>query len=730
MDALLKYLQPDNPIARAIIAALIILFLLWLVTLVYSWVRLMLQRAQMRRCADVKMLRRALPQASSKEGAAGEPADATPSGREADREFQKFCDANSIKEDSLVASHLKSIFDAGAKGGHLEVGELIKHTTNELFRRNGSLRSVLATFIVFGLLGTLFGLADSLSQLSPIAPAGTAQSNTELSLGLSHLLSQLKSAFAPSICGITFTILGLILFTTYLQFACAPVRNTMERLTLAVWVPQLFPTTTKRLQETLQISQQQLAENMAAAQEVARFARSIQREAGDLNQSFQTANEALRLLAKSSTRINSFADKFVAGVSALTPFQEQLTALYTQMRLESSEFHKSVEANIEAGALFQKNAQVILDGQNRQLQDMLKALRAYEDAYIGTRKEIDASMAAALHSLKLVGDDLGERNRMLVEAIGNPLRTELNAELVNIRTTLDAELRAIQGKFNEFDVPIKAAAQSMADTLEIVVKQTNKIVKQLRVEIHDQDGKNREQLRHLGALNQHIEQLLQELPLARQAQGEQAKILNDNVVGLSENLASFGRNVAEFGRSLNLTGEHLQHLNRIEEQNKQITAVLNQLSGNSQPQNGQYRALIEKVTSIEREVGLLNSRLGTPRQEPREARPANYPADRFVERTRPASSNPSLNRVPAHTAPAPRAPEHPSVTPKEVKAGPDPEPPPSPSPVSEKAANSTAKPREYTTTRLKHQAEETPAPEPARPWYKRITGKLPFIGGK
>ncbi|MEN3332424.1 MAG: hypothetical protein V7641_1789 [Blastocatellia bacterium] len=738
MDALLKYLQPDNPIAKTIVAALIIIFLFWLVALAYSGIRLMWQQRQMQHCADVKILKRMLLHTPGKEKAADETLSAIPADREANREFQKFCDAKSIKEGSLVARHLRTIFDAGLTGGHLEVGELIKHTTNELFRRNGSLRSVLATFIVLGLLGTLFGLADSLSQLSPIAPAGSAQSNTELSLGLSHLLSQLKSAFAPSICGIAFTILGLILFTAYLQFACAPIRNTLESLTLSVWVPQLFPTTTKRLQETLQISQQQLTENMVAAQEVAVFAKSIQSEVGDLNQSFQAANKSLRLLAKSSDRINTFADKFGTGVdsliSSLSPFQKQLTALYDKMLLESRAFHDNVKTNIEAGAVFQENAQAILKNQNQQLQEVLKTLQAYEDAYISTRKGIDARLAEVLHSLKQVGDDLGARNRTLVEAIGDPLRTDLNNHLVDIRNTLGAELRAIQNKFNEFDVPIKAAAKTMDETLETVVKQTKQIVQQLRGEIRGQNEKNHEQLQHLGAVNKHIEQLLQELPLTRQFQGEQAKALSDNVAGLSQNFALFGSSIAEFGRSLNLTGEHFQQLHQIEEQNKQIVAALNQLSSNSQPQNGQFRTLIEKVTGIEREVNLLNSRVGKLSQEARDAGSRSYQADRFVERNKPTpmSNNALPNNRQIQSAPVRPETEKPIVLPKENKVPtPEPELPHPPEPASEKAANQTTKLREYTTVRLKPEAEgPLTSPQQEKSWFRRLTGKLPFMGDK
>jgi hypothetical protein len=88
------------------------------------------------------------------------------------------------------------------------------HTTSNLFKWNVPLSSVLAIFIVIGLLGTLFGLAGSLMELASALQASAPGTD---SMENSEKMTEMKGALAPSIWGIFFT--------------------------LTVWVPQLYRTT-------------------------------------------------------------------------------------------------------------------------------------------------------------------------------------------------------------------------------------------------------------------------------------------------------------------------------------------------------------------------------------------------------------------------------------------------------------------------------------------------------
>ncbi|MCI0489787.1 MAG: hypothetical protein L0229_24620 [Blastocatellia bacterium] len=592
---ILRYLQPDNPIAWAIVTILQILFGVWMVLLGCWWRRLVIHKNQMRQSAEVRLLAEALRGIESNPGEGYESGSGQSSHsvivnvelRES--KFREFCEDRNIKEESLVARHLKPIFDAGCSQGRLEVSELIKYTTNELFKINGLLRSLLATFIVIGLLGTLFGLADSLSQLSPISPGVSVQSNEQISTGLTLLLIQLKSAFAPSIWGISFTIIGLFIFTLYLQLGCSPVRKALEHLTLTVWVPQLFPNTSQRLQETIQLSEEQIRKNLESIQTVAVFAQSIQNEIGGLNESFKAASKSLRLLEKSSTQINTFADKFVEGAKSLASFESELRALYQQMIDDSKAFHESVEGSIKDSEVFHNRAQEILDNQHKQLQVLLTALKTYEDAYIDSRTQIDSRLEEVLSAAKNAFDDIGNRNREMVEAIGNPLREELVENLGEIQNTLTVQLKSIKDRIGTFDVPIKTASENIAGSLETVVRRTESLTQELQREILKQneevqreilkqDEKNREQLKNLGEVNKQITSLLEELKRTREFQGAQSQTVSRDINSLAQNVASLGNSLASISQNFNLTGQSFQQLERLTSQYDRIAAELGILS--------------------------------------------------------------------------------------------------------------------------------------------------------
>lgn len=601
----LSYLQPENPVAKGIVIILLILFVIWLALLVYGGFRLRAQERQMDRCAEVESLVqawRALITSGGSSGGSVRRVAPTPEDEALARElaFTEFCKVKAIEEDSVVARHLKSIFEAGCKESRLEIGELIKHTTNELFRGNGFLRSVLATFIIFGLLGSLFGLADSLSHLMPGAGI---QSNEQLSQNLADLLGKLKSAFAPSIWGILLTISGVILFTLYLQLLCSPVRNLLERMTLNIWVPRLFPTVTQRLQETLLHSERQMARSVEAARKVAEFAESIQQEGGELKRNLEGANETLKLVTRSADGIGNFTSKFAESVTALTGFQRELHKLYESIGQESKAFQASVKTNIEKAEVFYENARKTIDDQHQQLKAALKGLAGYEKAYIESRWQLDAKIGEVLDQAKKAYADIGERNRELVEAVGNPLREELKNSLNGVGNTLTVQLQGIQNQFTRFDAPITRAAETIEGSLETMVKRTDALTKEMQREIIGLEERHLEQTTHLGSINQQIGSLLTELNNTRKLQSEQIQTWSQAMNALAQSLSMLSSSMMELGQSAKLSGQGLPQLDRFDEQNKQMIAALNMLSRQSQSQSEQVRLLFSEVR---KEVGSLN----------------------------------------------------------------------------------------------------------------------------
>jgi methyl-accepting chemotaxis protein len=556
---ILNYLWPDNLIGQCIVSALILLFLFWIKRLASLWQQLKAEHGKMIRCEDVQELVLVLRNRPVKDNKKQKKTDQSSSTDDPQLIFSNFCSSKNLKEDSPILRHIKAIFIAGWSESRLEVGELIKHTTNELFHENSFQRSLLATFIVIGLLGTLIGLSDSLAQLSPVlTEGGFSKSNIGLTESLSNLLSNLKTAFAPSIYGVFFTIIGVLLFGIYLSRVCSPLKVLLDRLTLTVWVPQIFPTISQRLEE-------QMHRSFEAATRVADFAENIHDKVSDFNKGLEAATGVLEPLASSTAKINQFADKFDSGVNKLTSFQQEIRVLYQQMVKESEKFHIGVQGSIDRSESFQKKALEILNGQGAQLQEIIKSLKSYEDAedaYIASRKEIDNSFQETLKSSKKIFDDIDDRNRRLVEEIGKPQ----NEKLGEIENTLRVQLIAIRDGFNKFGTPIEQAAVKIRDLMETFDKRTSLLVGDLKREFEKKNENNENQVKTLTELSGQIVALLSQLSGNSQSQGERIQAMNINLENLTKNLIVFGEGIGLLSQAIKSSDRNIQTLEQITQQ--------------------------------------------------------------------------------------------------------------------------------------------------------------------
>jgi methyl-accepting chemotaxis protein len=598
-----SYLKPDNQIAFVIVVFIIILFIVWLGWLVRWLFWLRLQQRRMRRCEDVHLLTESLLAHRRRQQEEKPEATATtlpaplPSDDEAAAVFRQFCEARSIKEKSVVANHIKTIFNAGWEESRLEVGELIKHTTNEMFMANGFLRSLLATFIIVGILGTLFGLADGLSQMSH-SMGGTATSSEALSQGLNNMLAELKSAFAPSIWGVGFTIIGVLVFNVYLQFGAAPTRNTLEQLSLTTWIPQLYPTVSQRLLETLQRSEQQMEISFHAAQKVAVFAETIEGEVTNLDEKMRSANGALDSLAQTSSSISHFAAKFTEGVGKLVPFQQDLRTLYQQMMEESKAFQASVRDSNARSEAIQQQAHSILAGQHQQLQTVLGGLKSYETAYITERQQIDSKLQEVLDAARNAFGDIGERNKELVAAVGDPIRTELIEKLGEVENTLRVQLQGIQNRFASFDAPINKAAEQIEGSLMTVVQRFQTLTSELKNEFLQQNRTHHEQLAHLNRVNNQIPGLLENLAKVSQDHDEDAQLLSNTMTNLLGGVQTLDQSLGTLSQTITLPEADAEEIGTV-----QAGALLLQLFRESQEQREKLNLLLEEVYNLRRNTG-------------------------------------------------------------------------------------------------------------------------------
>lgn len=555
---ILEYLIPENHIARLVVDVLLGVFIFWFGLLTWNILRNLHCRRQLRRCEDVSLLLGHEPPAPQ------EASSTAPTlSREGGRVFEAFRRAKGLKENGLIARHLRAIFAAGWNESHLDVRGLIKNTTDALFFSNSLHRSLLSIFIILGLLGTLFGLADTLASLDTALRGSNGQiSNDALNQGLQRLLGSLRGAFAPSILGVSLTVAGVVVYAVYLRFVAAPLGSLLEHLTLTEWAPRLVPTTSQKLQQKMQLSREQMERSVAAAREVTEFADEFQDKTGSLNETMGYATDTLRQMAVISERLGKFSQEFAAGLKPLTPFQQQLQALYQQMLNESRAFQESVAKNIAGSKEFQEHIQDQLEGQHRQLTHVVKALNSYEVAYIQSREGIDRKLGEVLRKAEVAFESLSRRNEEIGEAIddslGRPLRetlTEhlgamgvtLDERLGQVEATLEAKLSSLGEGLRKLDAPLNAAAQKFTDTFSNFNEYTDEWRTKLQREFAQQNETSQKQLQRLDGLSEQLPTLLQQLSTSSNtftAGGEQ---LSRDVGALSKNVEALSRGVEALG---------------------------------------------------------------------------------------------------------------------------------------------------------------------------------------
>lgn len=642
-----EYLSPANPIALGIITFLIGFFSVWLFGLIKYWRWLRAERKHIENNQNIQPLVAAQQEQDRRR---------EDNNRKADPEnvFSQFCEESSLDRRSPMAKHLKVIFLAGWDETRLEVGELINHTTSDLFRWNNLFRSMLAVFIVIGLFGTLFGLSDSLTELSPALKANVANetstgNNETLTQALRGLLDKMEGALDPSICGIFFTILGVILYGLYLQLACHPVKSVLERLTLTVWVPQLYPTTSQKLIQTLQESEAQMRSGYETAVRVDGLVENIQTNCDKFNKSLKQADAITEPLAESGTKINAaasaistaaaelnqgfteslngFADVLNRGfLQSLSEFSEKFTSSVTQLTGFQGEIRKLHQE-------FQEAANQKLDQQteklNQQTQNLiqvsnalgqvLNVLKDYETAYINSRNQIDETLQAFISKAtetntsiytenrewfeKMSADNLQQLSAMQNHLEGNleTLKQNLVNELENLsngfarnfkdfQQVLDNRLEVLNERLENFDTPLKETVEEIKGVFDERLTTLNERLEKFPEPIQESADHMRGTFANLVV---HMREIVGDLQKEIKEQNEKYE---DQLTGV---------------KNLNESVESL--LTQLDESSKNQKEAVNTLSSNVGGLTADIKSLDASIKSFTSNSGDLNRSLGAIR---------------------------------------------------------------------------------------------------------------------
>ncbi|MBK8809276.1 MAG: MotA/TolQ/ExbB proton channel family protein [Acidobacteria bacterium] len=558
----ITYLFPTELFGKIIIIIQSGLFVLWFVFVIFRAINLIRTKREITNCKDITSLVKTLERAGN------------PAVNMAKANFDDFRKVALLPDKSLIVSHLETLYRAAFNRSNLDVQSLIKNTEARITKSNQSYRSVISLFIVLGLLGTLMGLATSLSKLS-INPSGP--NNSVLSESYRLMLEQLSGAFTPSILGVLLTILGVGVFAV-LQRYIYGVCLLLEKETVSNWAINLFPSTPQQLTKQLERSEQQLQDNLKAAQDVAAFAQEIRDDAEGLKKDINETRVKFKDLRDASENLVKFSENFNKSINNLPAFQNELRELNKQT-LKNSEllqitvghslqvmhnglntvmqnidekltnflvplqtnFNKSLEDSevfLESNKEFLETVRAHFAEQNEsfntqyneqkeQLTTLLGSLNLYEEAYVSSRRSIDETLVETLAAVKEANQKLGNQNEAVIRGLAETIGTPLKEEMTNALGTISTELGRVSTTLTQTTTPLDLAAERMSAITEMFDTNMGALLDQIRTEFSDQNQQNHDYLAQIQLLNSALGTLSQDLGSLRESLNNMEKPVKD-----------------------------------------------------------------------------------------------------------------------------------------------------------------------------------------------------------
>ena len=467
----------------------------------------------------------------------------------------------------VISKHLDAMKTAGERGNELDIPLLIRNTVDQLNVSSSSLRSVLSLFLIFGLLGTLFGLAISLSQFADLL-ATKQLTNDLLERGLKELLGKLGGAFLPSIFGVTLTIFGVLLYSFFQRITSIPLANLTEHKTLTEWAPQLIKTHRQKEKESVgdlkDLIEQIVRLSQVNEDSVKNFkevTETLKSEAGDLALNVKTAGKTLRILSESSQNLKDFSERFVESVGHITSFQEELKSIYEQNAADSAIFRETVKAILSDNNAFQAIVSVQFNSQSEETDKLFERLKLYEEGYLESRKSIDENLNLLLTTANSTYEKIGLQDEVmlagirtgLAEEVGTPIQLKLGESLKLVSEEVADKLADIGTKFGEIteqhilfvnklgevktsiDAMNNPIAEAAADIKGIATDfddRTQNLLIEIQREFIEENKTSKAQLEHLGGLNTNVSELANKFD------------------GLGSKIDSFSNDAATLGRKL------------------------------------------------------------------------------------------------------------------------------------------------------------------------------------
>lgn len=509
------------------------------------------------------------------------------------------------KNTEILFEHLKDIYDAGTKNSRLDSELLVKNTISKIFTNIDTIRTGISMFLVIGILGTLAGLAISLSNfhLEAVTANGQSQAITLTSAVISEYLegmfANLSGAFAPSMCGVFFTIISVLLYTYFIQECC--VNALTEKLTIFTiryWLPSLYPSDFQRTEMT----RVKLNKTIANAE-------GINDGVTKLEKNLSESNATVKALSDTAKKITDAALRFDKSTTKITKLEQLYTALkqsndaysqsiqklinnalkerqaayeeyvnlakrntsdvklyqdamqkkfemlqqqlLQQANLETQNFEIRIHSLNEAMKQQSSDFAKIVDSQNAHLAGIIQQLQQYNNSFYmsfdDTRKQLLQSIQANKDSVK-VNQLISRENQKLEQELQTVISKTMGSQdalLKAVTVPIMEQLRQVSASLNAINEPLRGATRSMQVMMENNAKALDQLIQPLQESMkklqEDKDSfaeRDRELVTTLKQVDASLQKLDKKMDLFVAAEGARAGLDLDTIrsyIGAREN---------------------------------------------------------------------------------------------------------------------------------------------------------------------------------------------------
>lgn len=363
--------------------------------------------------------------------------------------FENYIENKKRDDDTEpLFEHLRAIYEAGNKSSRLDSDLLVKNTIDKVFVGTDTIKTLISLFLVFGILGTLLGLAISIGSFSGEGFVLNAEANKTAS-ELSKLFGNLRGAFAPSMWGVAATIVFVWFYTVFVQELC--INKLTERLTTVTinkWLPALYPTDFQKGE----ISMVKLNNAVQTANESLANHNSFVNKTHEMFGNLVETNETIKELKNISVALRESSENYQAGSEKLAAMKDILNEVSEKLHSDNEWFKTYINSQIAS-------------------------IKNVQDSCLKVNEEVHKCLEASAEKNIQATNGLQNMQNEIINAVGNPLQEQLNDIASKLSGNLEEVTKSVNGvstAVNRISNPLESSAEQIQQMFRRAVDEIDK----------------------------------------------------------------------------------------------------------------------------------------------------------------------------------------------------------------------------------------------------------------